>query len=196
MRAAAFHFPAALLILAACRQNQPPRADPASVRGAEAAVTALAQDTAAFAGTTGVVRRTRAPAPGAPPAILSAVRVTAEAGYDRVVFLFASDSLPGYHVEYATRAVVRCGSGDPVSIGGAARLVVRLEPAQAHDERGNATIGERERAPGLPVIKEMKLVCDFEGQIEWVLGVAAATPYRVLEAAGPARLTLDVRHAR
>ena len=196
MRAAAFQFPIALLILAACRQNQPPRADPASLAGAEAAVAALAQDTAAFAGTTGVVRRTRAPAPGAPPAILSAVHVAAQPGYDRVVFELAGHSLPGYHVEYATRAVVRCGSGDPVSIAGAARLVVRLEPAQAHDERGNATVVERERAPGLPAIKEMKLVCDFEGQVEWVLGVAVATPYRVLEAAGPARLTLDVRHAR
>jgi len=194
MRPAAFHFPVALLILAACRQNQPPRADPASVRGAEAAVVATAQDTGTFAGTTGVVRRTRAP--GAPPAILRAVRVTDEAGYDRVSFLFAGDSLPGYHVEYATRAVVRCGSGNPVSIAGTARLLVRLEPAQAHDERGNATVGDRERAPGLPAIKEMKLVCDFEGQVEWVLGVAAATPYRILEAAGPARLTLDVRHAR
>ncbi len=200
MRPAAFHFPVALLILAACRQNQPPRADPASVRGAEAAVAALAQDTAAFAGTTGVVRRTRAPAPGAPPAILRAVRVTGEAGYDRVSFLFAGDSLPGYHVEYASGEVRRCGSGDPVSIAGAARLVVRLEPAQAHDERGNPTVEQREWAPGLPAIKEMKLVCDFEGQVEWVLGVAATLRYRVLEkTAAPSHesmapeLILDVR---
>jgi antitoxin (DNA-binding transcriptional repressor) of toxin-antitoxin stability system len=91
---------------------------------------------------------------------------------------------------------VRCGSGDPVSIAGMGRLVVRLEPAQAHDERGNPTVEQREWAPGLPAIKEMKLVCDFEAQVEWVLGVAATTPYRVLEAAGPARLTLDVRHPR
>ncbi len=195
MRPAALQLPIALLSLAACRQNQPPRADPASLGGTEAAVIGLAQDTAAFAGTTGVVRRTRAPAPGAPPAILRAVHVGAQPGYDRLVFEFAGDSLPGYHVEFATRAVVRCGSGDPVSIAGAAWLVVRLEPAQAHDEHGNATVVERERAPGLPAVREIKLVCDFEAQVEWVLGVAAATPYRVLEAVGPARLTVDVRHA-
>ncbi|MGH7644700.1 MAG: AMIN-like domain-containing (lipo)protein [Gemmatimonadales bacterium] len=185
----------ALNILAACRQNEPPlpRADLASVQGAAPAAAALAQDTA-FTGTTGVVRRTRPPAPGVPPAVLHAVHVAAQPGYDRVVFEFASDSLPGYHLEYATGAVVRCGSGDPVSIGGAARLLVRLEPAQAHDERGHATVVERSRAPGLPAVEEMKLVCDFEGQVEWVLGVEAATPYRVLEGAGPARLIVDVRH--
>ena len=81
-------------------------------------------------------------------------------------------------------------------VAGAGRLVVRLEPAQAHDERGNAMFTERDRTLGLPAVKDMKLVCDFEGQVEWVLGVAVAGPYRVSELAGPARLVLDVRHGR
>ncbi|MGH7676443.1 MAG: AMIN-like domain-containing (lipo)protein [Gemmatimonadales bacterium] len=191
MRAAVVHVVVALPILAACRQNHTPRADLASAQGAAAEV----QDTATFVGTTGVVHRARRPAPGAPSPILAAVHVSREPGYDRVVFEFGGDSLPGYHLEYATGAVVRCGSGDPVSIGGTARLVVRLEPAQAHDERGRPTIVERERAPGLPAIKEMKLICDFEGQVEWVLGAAATLPYRILEGMDPPRLTVDVRHA-
>jgi hypothetical protein len=42
----------------------------------------------------------------------------------------------------------------------------------------------------------MKLICDFEGQIEWVLGVtAAAAPYRISEQLAPARLVLEIRHA-
>jgi len=40
----------------------------------------------------------------------------------------------------------------------------------------------------------MKLVCDFEGQVEWVLGVVAAGPYRVLASPGPGRLVVDIRH--
>jgi len=52
------------------------------------------------------------------------------------------------------------------------------------------------RALGLPALAEMKLICDFEGQIEWVLGVtAAAAPYRISERLAPARLVLEIRHA-
>ena len=43
------------------------------------------------------------------------------------------------------------------------------------------------------LVKELKLVCDFEGEVAWVLGIAAVAPYRVSELARPARLVLDVR---
>ena len=73
-----------------------------------------AQDTA-FAGTTEPVHRPRS----APPvAILTDVRAATHAGYDRIVFEFAADPLPGYHVEYATGPVYQCGSGAEVSVGG------------------------------------------------------------------------------
>src|SRR2546425_6523512 len=78
---------------------------------------------------------------------------------------------------------------------GGGRLIVRFEPAQAHDEHGNLTPAERHRAPGLPAVRELTLVCDFEGQVEWVLDVAAPSEYRVSELTGPARLVVDVRHA-
>jgi len=132
--------------------------------------------------------------PGVPPALLRAVETASGPGYDRVVFEFAGDSVPGYHVEYVTAPVRRCGSGDPVALAGAGRLVVRFEPARAHDERGNPAPVERDRALGLAAVKEMTLVCDFEGQVEWVLGVAAAAPYRVSETTGPARVVVDIRH--
>lgn len=148
------------------------------------------QDTAV--GTTAVTHR--AP-PGTPQALLRAVEATTQPGSDRVVFEFAGDSLPGYHVEYATRTVRRCGSGDPVTVQGAGRLIVRFEPARAHDDQGQPSV-ERERALGLPSVTEMKLICDFEGQVEFVLGVTAATvPSRVSAQGPPARIVLEVRHA-
>jgi hypothetical protein len=169
-------FAIGLLLLGACSRGESRRAAP--------------QDTS-FAGTTAAINRAR---PGAPPVILRAVQAASHPGYDRVVFEFAGDSVPGYHVEYASKPVRQCGSGNPVSIAGAGRLVVRFQPAQAHDDRGNPTLVERDRTPALAGVKQMKLVCDFEGQVEWVIGVAAAGPYRVLEIAGPGRLVLDVRH--
>ena len=176
--------------LIACRRDKLRQADPS---GAALSAAAAPQDTA-FAGTTASVHRARLIRPGVPPALLRAVETGSGPGYDRVVFEFAGDSVPGYHVEYVTAAVRRCGSGDAVSVAGAARLVVRFEPARAHDERGNPSPPERERATRLPAVKDMKLVCDFEGQVEWVLGVAAAAPYRVSETTGPARLVVDIRH--
>ena len=175
--------PLLFLLHVACGRGRPERAD---------RVAAAAQDTGGtgFRGGTAALHRPRA---GPAAKTLRALTATAQPGYDRVVFEFADDSLPGYHVEYANRPVVRCGSGDPVSLGGTAWLVVRFEPAQAHDERGNATVHERDSSPGLPAVKQMMLVCDFEGQVEWVLGVAAAEPYRVAELAAPARLVVDVR---
>jgi hypothetical protein len=83
-----------------------------------------------------------------------------------------------------------------VKIAGDAWLRVRLEPANAHTEAGQSTIETPQviRRLGLPVIKELVSVCDFEAQVEWVLGVSRPNHYRVLELRSPARLVVDVKH--
>jgi hypothetical protein len=130
------------------------------------------------------------------PVLRHVETATASPGYDRVVFEFTGDSVPGYRVEYTTKPVQRCGSGDPVTVAGTRRLIVRFEPAQAHDEHVSLAPGERHRTPGLPAVRELTLICDFEGQVAWVLGITAPAAYRVSELTGPARLVLDVRHVR
>ena len=158
---------------------------------------AVAQQDTAFAGTLAPVQRVRSVPPGVPRPVLRHVETAtgASSGYDRVVFEFTGDSVPGYRVEYTTKPVQRCGSGDPVTVAGTGRLIVRFEPAQAHDEHGNLTPAERHRTAGLPAVRELTLICDFEGQVAWVLGIAAPSEYRVSELTGPTRLVLDVRHA-
>lgn len=152
----------------------------------------LPQDTI-FSGTLEPIQRS---GPSAPPvAILRAVRSAAHAGYDRVVFEFEEGPLPGYHIAYVDD-VYACGSGDVVNVAGASRLTVRLQPARAHDDSGNVTIAERRRRPALTTLKELTITCDFEAQVEWALGLAAKTPYRVLELKTPPRLVLDIRHTR
>ena len=180
------------LVSNACGGHEPREAP----RQSAAATRVSAPQDTSFAGTTAPVQR--ASRPGTPPRVLRGVTAASGPGYDRVVFEFAEDSVPGYHVEYTTKPVRRCGSGDPVTVAGAGKLVVRFEPAQAHDERGNSTIAERERTLGLPAAKDMKLICDFEGQVEWVMGVVAAGPYRVLDSPGGGRgggrVVVDIRH--
>ncbi|HEX9487536.1 MAG TPA: hypothetical protein VF976_10745 [Gemmatimonadales bacterium] len=178
----------AMLAGAACPGGQSRQ----SPNGAPGAPAASARPDPAFAGTTARLHRVP-PGSGAPAAMLRSVTAATARGYDRVVFEFASDSAPGYHVEYASGPVRRCGSGDVVSVAGTHRLVVRFEPARAHDDQGNPIPQQREVALELPAVKEMKLVCDFESQVEWVIGVAGAKPFRVSELTGPARLLLDVK---
>ncbi len=172
---------------------------PPESRAPRERASAVAQQDTAFAGTLAPVQRVRSFRPGVARPVLRHVETSAGAspggGYDRVVFEFAGDSVPGYRVEYTTKPVQRCGSGDPITVAGAGRLIVRFEPAQAHDEHGSLTPTERHRVPGLPAVRELILICDFEGQVAWVLGIAAPSAYRVAELTGPARLVLDVRHA-
>jgi len=40
----------------------------------------------------------------------------------------------------------------------------------------------------------MQLVCDFEGQVEWAIGLAERRRFRVIEMAPSAHLIVDVRH--
>src|SRR5437773_12532335 len=105
---------AALLVVLAttifsCRASPPPSADrPGESRAPN-------QDTA-FAGTLAPVQRIRSFRPGVARPVLQHVETRAGGGYDRVVFEFTGegDSVPGYRVEYTTKPVQRCGSGDPV----------------------------------------------------------------------------------
>lgn len=143
----------------------------------------------------GSLETVEAQRPGSPPAILRDVRAASQQGFDRVVFEFEGSAVPGYRVGYVDSAV-QCGSGAPVEVAGAALLQVRLDPAQAHTEAGEATVGERERRPGLPVVQEMESICDFEADVTWVLGLAARSRFRVQELAGPARLVIDIEHGR
>lgn len=113
--------------------------------------------------------------------------------FDRVVFEFRNH-VPGYRLEYVDKPVRQCGSGDAVELAGDGWLEVTLEPAAAHTEAGEATVRERERSLELPVLRELELTCDFEAQVQWVLGVASPNRYQVLELEAPPRLVVDVRH--
>jgi hypothetical protein len=125
---------------------------------------------------------------------LRSVRTGRNEGFDRVVFEFDGAQVPGYRIEYVEKPVIKCGSGDPTELSGQGALQVTLTPAQAH-EGGTVTVAERARKPALPALLELKLTCDFEGEVVWALGTPKAPqPYRVLELREPTRLVVDVQH--
>jgi type IV secretory pathway VirB10-like protein len=138
-------------------------------------------------------RRQEMSRPDLRPVTLREVRAARNEGFDRVVFQFDEEQVPGYRIEYLDSPAISCGSGEPVTVAGEGRLQVTLLPAQAH-ANGQSTLTERARKPALPLLAEMRQTCDFEGEVTWVLGVSAPHAYRVLELKSPTRLVVDVRH--
>jgi len=144
-----------------------------------------------FEGTIAVTEKKRSERP---PATIRTVRTATHEGYDRIVFEFAESGLPGYRIEYTDKPVQKCGSGEMVSVRGNARLLIQIQPANAHTEAGQVTTyPERERTLSLPVMRELKLTCDFEADVQWVLGLASKNRYRVVELLNPARLVVDIK---
>jgi hypothetical protein len=130
------------------------------------------------------------------PATLSEVRTSLRGGSAvRVVFQFAESRLPGYTVAYADQPPTSCGSGKRVDVAGKAYLTVRLSPAQAHAARGPdqvATAAPPDRRPALGPLHQLTQTCDFEGVVQWVLGLREQLPYRAFTLAAPTRLVVDV----
>lgn len=186
--------------------NTVPREDPAApapgVRKAldvktDGPAATVARDAGGSAGegeaawTTATVQKPR----GEPPSItLRSVRTGTHADYDRTVFEFDGPRLPGYQLGYVKTPVQQCGSGDDVALPGEAALEVRFTLARAHDDQGQATVAQRTLKPALPSLLQLERVCDFEGEVTWVLGTARRAPFRVLELTNPTRLVLDVQH--
>jgi hypothetical protein len=128
------------------------------------------------------------------PTTLRGVRAASNPeGFDRMVLDFGADPVPGWHTTYSARPALSCGSGEPVQVEGQRWLRVRLQTAQAHDEQGQPTVRQRRLPLGMPMLRELAIACDFEGEVEVVLGVSAANPYRVMELANPTRLVIDVQ---
>ncbi|HEY6592456.1 MAG TPA: hypothetical protein VI751_15760 [Actinomycetota bacterium] len=118
------------------------------------------------------------------------VRVGRHPGFDRVVFEFRG-GLPDHRVSYVDQ-LVEDGSGRPVSVAGAADLQVVFQGANAHEEDGSPSLSPRRLAPGLPAVKEVALVGDFEAVVGYGIGIDRRRPVTVSTLSGPSRLVIDV----
>ena len=153
---------------------------------------AASEAPADFEGTAGNMEKKNPNPAGA--VLLKEVRSAKHANFDRVVFEFEGAQLPSYKLEYIDKPVRACGSGDVVPFQGDAWLSVLFTGANAHTEAGEPTIKDRTRSPNHTIVKDLKLICDFEAEVEWVLGVSSPNKYRVLELKNPTRLVVDISH--
>ena len=121
------------------------------------------------------------------------VRAGRHPGFDRVVFEFRG-AVPEHRIDYVDQ-LVQDGSGNPVAVAGAADLEVVFEGANAHDVDGTPTVSPRRFSPGLPAVKELAQVGDFEAVVSYGIGVDSERPITVSTLSGPSRLVVDVSTA-
>ena len=124
------------------------------------------------------------------------VRISHQPGFDRLVFEFGPSQAPGpfgmpaYGIEAATS--LSGPSGQPVSIAGNALFGVRFGGASTRDVNGTQTYtGSTDLKPTTPLIKEVRLVEDFERVLVWGVGLDHLECPKITELAGPIRVVLD-----
>ena len=117
-------------------------------------------------------------------------------GYDRVVFRFEGTGTPGWMVRYVDTA-----TDDPadtvLDIAGDGTLQVVLLGVQLPDTTGVAEWSGTNPVltPGYPVLREVNVRGQFEGQELAFVGVDTADhPFRVFALTDPVRVVVDVRH--
>ena len=100
---------------------------------------------------------------------------------------------PGYWVHYVTGPLTASPSGQPFTIRGGAVLFVSMgAPMQRTD--GTGYTGPRDVVPtNVGVIREYRLIEDFEGQSTWALGLDTLRNFKVSVLDSPARLVVDIQ---
>lgn len=116
---------------------------------------------------------------------LSEVRFGSQSGFERVVFDFAAGALPQYTIEQAVSFIAP--SGQTVSVQGNTHFGVRFNGAGGMGSyRGPTSF-----RPASALIRELKLVEDFEGVLVWGVGLERVSCPRILVLSSPTRLVLD-----
>lgn len=131
-----------------------------------------------------------------PVPVLTAIETSRDGDVERVVFTFRGTASPTYSAAYLTGAPEGCGSGQPIPIAGTSVLSIRFTPTDAHEfvgERARSSIPKREIDVDFPIIRQVKLTCDFEADVTAALGVSARGPFRVSRLANPTRVVLEIR---
>ncbi len=195
---------AVALVAALACSGEPPEAAPDTGAPDTPARTATPVDPADTASWSIGITSAPSTATAPPLPVLTALRAGTHPDYERVTFEIAGApegdgaadvpaGRPGYKLEYVDRPLIACGSGDQIFPVGDGWLEIRLEPAAAHTEEGQPTLGPREVEVGGPLLQRIYRTCDFEGIVTHVLALGSPNEYRVFTLASPLRIVVDVR---
>lgn len=129
---------------------------------------------------------------------LTAIRIAHNPGFDRVVFEFGPSTAPGVYgmpdYRLAVATTLSGPSGQPVPIEGNALFGVRFRNAStvSPTDGSRSYTGPTSIKPTTtPLVKEVRLVEDFERVLVWGIGLQRLQCPTILNLSGPVRLVLD-----
>jgi len=136
---------------------------------------------------------------------IAGARVGRHDCYDRLVIDLAGQPAPGYFANYID-GYFNQDTGERVPVAGGAILKVRVL-APGHDANYQPTVPwkfgthivtpEQFSAGGFRTFRDLVYGATYEGETDFVVGLRARLPFRVLKLDGPgggSRLIIDVAH--
>ncbi len=134
------------------------------------------------------------PPPAPLTAYVSDVRTGTHAGYDRITITFTNDGLPGnIDIKPQNSATFASGGGKGgnVTIAGQAGILITISSADEH----TVYTGPTDFKTGYAVLAEARQIQDFEGYVQWALGLKTTACYRAFTLANPTRLVIDIQNS-
>jgi hypothetical protein len=134
---------------------------------------------------------TKPTTPASPPvAFIDAVRLGTHSGYDRITIEFNNGIPSSVDVTPQSDAKFTQGaSGQPIVLAGSAGILITMHGADEHTAYSGAT----DFKTGYPALVEARQVQDFEGVVQWALGLSKSACYRAFFLTNPARLVIDIQ---
>ena len=125
-----------------------------------------------------------------PLALIDAVRTGKHTGYDRLTIEFKNGQPGSIELRpQAGTAFVRDGIGDTVYLAGKDGLLIRMKDTDGHTAYSGAT----DIKTGYSGLLEVRKVGDFEGVVQWALGLAKPACYHASILTSPTRLVIDIQ---
>ena len=124
-----------------------------------------------------------------PLALVDAVQPETQPGYDRLTIEFASGHPTGLSLSEQGSTFTQGGSGLPITLDGSAGILVTIRGADEHSDYS----GPLDFHTGYPVLLEARQVQDFEGTVQWGLGLSKSPCYRAFFITNPTRLVIDIQ---
>jgi hypothetical protein len=123
-------------------------------------------------------------------AYVDAAAVGTHTGYDRVTLQFTEGPPAETSLNTQSGATFTDGSsGQPVTLKGQNGALVTLHSTDGHSHYG----GQPDITTTYPVVLELRKVQDFEGTLQWAIGLAKLPCYRMAFLDRPTRLVIDFR---
>jgi hypothetical protein len=127
-------------------------------------------------------------APAPQPVFVDAVHTANLPGYDRVTIQFANGqpALTNVTTQHGTTFSAGAG-GQTVTVNGNDGVLLTLSSGDGHTDYSGPT----DLKTDYPILLELRQVQDFEGTLQWAIGLSRPPCYRMFYLSDPARLVID-----